>query len=80
MCKLNTELDTVESQEVGRQQMSQEAGAAVLGAVEPFQERQSRLLRGEQAQDASFGSRQHPPRLRAQAAESQWVVMTTELV
>ena len=57
--------------------MSQEAGAAVLGAVEHFQERQSGLLRGEQAQDASFGSRQHPLGLQAQAAEGQWVVMTT---
>ena len=68
---------TVETQEVGLKQLSQEAGAAMLGAVKPFQERQPRLLRGEQAQDASFGSRQHPLGPRAQAAESQWVVMTT---
>lgn len=34
-------------------------------------------LSGEAAPAASPGSQQHPPGPRAQAAESQWVVMTT---
>ena len=41
----------------------------------PSQERQPRPLRGEQAPAVS--RRQHPLGPRAQAAESQWVVMTT---